>query len=264
MSSGAPPEIKKLRPLGKFQPELFDKMIQGLATDFRWSRALLCSCQLNGETGQPDPTCGTCGFNGFRYVHPRLYAEADTSVDWMKVKAVFADAKLEPNIFHEAGEFIHGDALLTAPGAIDVGYADRWVGIELEMPYSEVLERAAGNTVLVGHGGRTTDQRKTVLRYEPLCINFVGDQTTIWYPGTDFLLKEGTTTEKATLEWLPGQGPATGARYSIHYTCHPIWVVTNATYGIQNLHGPASGLKSKEVLQSLPTTFKVRLDYLAE
>lgn len=225
---------------------------------------MLCSCRLNAQTDQPDPTCSTCAFNGFRYIHPRVYESSGVATDWQLVKAVFADAKLDNNIFHEQGEFLHGDALLTVPGAINVGYFDRWIGVELEMPFSEVLERAAGDTVLVGHGGRTTDQRKQALRYEPKCINFVGDQTTTWYPGTDFTLQEGTTADKATLKWITGRGPTAGDRYSVHYTCHPVWIVTSATYGIQNLHGPAAGLKSKQVLQSLPTTFKIRLDYLAE
>ena len=160
MGTGIPPKIEKLRPLGSFQPALFDKMIQGLATEFRWSRAMLCSCRLNTDTDQPDPTCSTCAFNGFRYVHPRIYADSDVTTDWMAVKAVFADAKLDTNLFHEQGEFLHGDGLLTVPGMIDVGYADRWIGTELEMPFSEVLERGADDVVLVGHGGRTTDQRK--------------------------------------------------------------------------------------------------------
>ena len=64
------------------------------------------------------------------------------------------------------------------------------------------------------------------------------------------------------MEWIAGRGPALGQLYTAHYDVRPVWVVDQGIYRVQNSRGPEAGLKGAAVLQILPTTFKVRLDYL--
>jgi hypothetical protein len=44
----------------------------------------------------------------------------------------------------------------------------------------------------------------------------------------------------------------------------PIWLVDSAVYMQQHARGPAAGLKGAVQNQILPTTFKVKLDFLTE
>lgn len=225
---------------------------------------MLCSCRLNAQTEQPDPTCAICDGSGFRYVNPELYDRPEVARDWVELKGILSSISLDTNIYHEPGEMTHGTAVLTLPGEADAGYRDRFVSMEHEMTYSEVLIRGAGALVDVGHGGRSTSERREVTRYPPIKINFVGDDTTIWYPLLDFNLREAGFDGTVQLEWLTGRGPAAGARYSLHYTCRPTWIVEESMYGVQNAKGPPSSLKGTKVIQSLPKTYRVRLDWLTQ
>lgn len=265
-SRTAPPLTAKPRPVAKFQPQQFEKLFAYHGLRLRWSRCLLCSCRLNAQTGQPDPTCTTCGGNGWRYVNPAFYDEPELDHDYVEIKGVVSSTALDTDIYREMGEFTLGNALLTVPGGLDVGFRDRFVCLDHHITYSEVLVRGAvaDPLVKVGHATRTTEERLRVMRYAPLRINFVGDQTTTWYPIQDFIFREPEHDEVQKLEWLPGKGPAEGDRYAVHYTCNPVWIVDDAVYTAQQALGPQDQLKGAAVIQRLPTTFKVRLDFLTE
>ena len=248
----------------RFNPQQFQSLVDEHGLEFLWSRALTCSCNLNDETDQPDPTCAVCQGDGWRYVHPYPYENPEATDDFAPVKGILSTAAQNPDIYHEGGEFYHGDALLTVDGLTRVGYRDRFISTEHEMAYYEVVERAAtGQIVPVGHVGRTTTARRTALRYAPLAVNFVGDVTNTWLPGTDFLLREGVGDEAVKLEWVTGRGPAAGARYAIHYICRPVWLVEAGMFGIQNWKAPpaASGIIK---VRPLPTPYKLRLDFITD
>lgn len=247
----------------RFNPRQFQVLLDAQGLEFRWSRALRCSCQLNAETDQPDPTCVVCAGDGWRYVHPYPYTHPEDTNDYVKLKGILSTAALNPDIYHEAGEFLHGDALLTVDGETKVGYRDRFVSTQHEMAYYEVLERAGDQQVPVGHVGRSTDDRRTAMRYAPLAVNFVGDESTTWLPEADFFLRDAADGEVVKLEWKAGRGPAVGERYAVHYTCRPCWLVDAGMFGIQNVKAPpaASGIIK---VRSLPTTYKVRLDFITD
>ena len=255
----------KIRPFARFNVTQFAKLFEAMGLRFRWSRAMLCSCRINEQTGQPDPTCATCGGFGMRYVSPRIYDRPEEDLDYVVVKAFLSSASLDTDIFGEAGEMAHGSAQMSVPGEMDVGWRDRFVAIDHEMPFSEVLVRdTALLAVPYGHIGRTTTDRLSAMRYPPVKINFVGDESTTWFPVTDWRYREPVLGEVQQLEWLLGRGPADGARYSVHYTVRPVWVVDAAMYGVMDASGPEAGLTGSSVHQSLPRTFRVRLDWLTE
>ena len=223
------------------------------------------------ESDQYKPDCGLCEGDGWWYVNPeqmndRHLAEAGRS--WVEVQATFGaqgnqlDWKMQEFGWHDSGS-----GLMTMQRHSRVGYMDRFVATEQVMAHTELLERATGtDTVPVGRTGRTTGVQKTAMRYEPLRINFVakesGGSAVVYYEGTHFRVREPTLTEPARLLWLSGQGPSAGDLYTVHYDCHPVWVVVQAPYGIQGLQGPPQTMKGELDAQVLPTTFKVMLDFL--
>lgn len=253
----------KTTPKATFDPEQFAKAIHGLGLEFHWSRAIACPCSLNdSETYQPDPTCARCGGDGWWYVNPYLRDERHSDRDYHLVKAVFAQAALKPDLYQNFGPFTFADALMTVTDDMRVGFRDRFIGIQQEMAWTETVLRGDTALVPIGKSDRTTAIQKTSLRYEPLRIEFVADDSNYYWENVDWKIRRATLSEPTRLEWIAGRGPASGTRYTVHYVCRPVWIVDDATYGIQHSIGPEKGLKGTDTLQNLPTTFKVKLEYL--
>ncbi len=275
---GLPEQELKKRPLARFQPDKFRKLIQGLGPVFRWSRSVNCVCFLNTETDQPDPTCLRCGGDGWQYVNPCENENpgiTEAGKDYENINAVMSNLALDPTIQQPMGGWSFSDGQLTVQQEIRVGFRDRFVAVEHLMAWSEILVRGDVDTVPVGHLQRTSAIQRTAMRYEPVTVNFLaaadgsGGQT-IYLAGTDYTIVEGvedddtSTYEPNRLVWVSGRGPAAGERYTVHYACHPVWIVDDATYSIQAAQGPASGLKGTIATRMLPTTFKVKMDYLTD
>lgn len=253
-------------------PALFRELIQGLGLDFRWSRAVQCPCRLNADTDQPDPTCVRCAGDGWWYVNPDQKVDRHTAGlrDYMDVRCAFSSGGLNPDLYQNFGHFEFGDAVMAVQNEMRVGYRDRFIGMQQEMAWSEVIYRDISRaTVPVGRTGRTRDTQRTAMRYEPVRIDFVGGVAgERWYEGEDWVLSQESLRtpaypgEPRKLEWLPGKGPANGERYTVHYVCRPVWVIDEATYAVQFATGPEAGIKGLPIRQEHPTAFKVRLDFL--
>lgn len=272
-----PTQQIKTTPKASFRRDLFSKLIQGTGLRFRWSRAVLCTCRLNTETSQPDPVCTRCNGDGWMHVNPleaSLPGQTEKR-DWEEVDAVISSMALNPDIAQPPGGWTFGDALLTVQQEIRVSFRDRFVALESVMGWTETLTRLAGNTVPVGLQKRTTAVQAGTCRYEPVAINYVASSDdagvqTLYYPTTDFVLQAAVTDtvtdtyEPAKIVWVDGRGPAVGVQYVVHYDCRPVWVVDDATYAIQGATGPELTLKGANAARTLPTTFKVHLDFLTD
>jgi hypothetical protein len=264
---GKPTPVSKFGTQATFDPFQFSQFLQFHGLVYRWSRALTCPCRLNDQTDQWDPTCNRCAGDGWMYVNPCAAQERHLSRDYSEVKAVFSTVKDAPTVTDVVGEWDHGDATLTVQQEMRVGYRDRFVSTEQEMAWSELIFRGTGDKVPVGRHGFTRDIQRTAMRYEPIRVNYAeaddgAGKRDVYYDGVDFMVRKGFGSDVNQMEWLPGRGPAPGQLYVVHYDIHPVWVVDDSIYRIQNSRGPEAGLKGAAVLQHLPTTFKVRLDYL--
>ena len=261
-----PPQQTGLGSQATFDPRAFSQALQFHGLDYWWSRALDCPCRLNAQTDQWDPTCPRCSGDGWLYINPCAAEERHLSLDYTSVKAVFSTVGIQPTATDEVGEYTRGSATLTVQGEMRVGWRDRFIGVQQEMAWSELLTRGAVALVPVGKHGFTRAIQKTAMRYEPVRVNYVESDDSgtreVYYAGVDFIVKQGFGSDVSQLEWMVGRGPAEGQIYTIHYDVHPVWVVDEGIYNIQNSKGPAAGLKGAPGLQHLPTTFKVRLDYL--
>ena len=261
-----PPKQQKTNPLAAFAPEAFAKLIQGRGLTYFWRRALTCPCRLNTDTDQWDPTCGRCGGDGWMHVNPYASRKASQR-DYVKIKAVFSSVKGDPTVEEVFGSWDNSTATLTVQSEMRVGFRDRFIGVEQELAWTELLFRGAADKVQVGRYGLPVDRQREAMRYEPIRVNYIEDDDgsgnhTIYYKGLDWRVVSSIGTEPRHLLWLPGKGPPEGRLYTIHYDIHPVWVVDDGVFNIQNSVGPEAGLKGSDVLQHLPTTFKVALDFL--
>jgi len=263
-----PPQQLKFGSQATFDPQLFAKFIQFHGLSYRWSRALTCPCRLNDATDQFDPTCDRCGGDGWMYVNPCAASERHVTRDYTSVRLIFSTVTSSQDEAFEGGERAFGEATLTVQSEMRVGYRDRFIGIDQEMAFSELLIRDTSvDSLPVGRSGLSRDAQNTALRYEPVRVNYVesddgsGTQE-IWYEGTHFIVMQRIGDAPRTLKWKTGLGPVDGQLYTIHYDINPVWIVDMDVYAIQNSKGPEAGLKGSAVLQFLPTTFKVRLDFI--
>lgn len=265
---GKPVQETKTSPLASFDPRAFSKLLQGRGLWYRWSRALTCPCLLNSETRQWDPTCTRCGGDGWLYVNPCAAENRHDTNDYIRVRCIFSSVSGQPTVTDPVGAWDNSVATLTVQNEMRVGFRDRFVSEEQEMAWSEQLVRGA-DLVPIGRNGRSTTVQKTAMRYEPIRVNYVEDDDgagnpRVYYQGTDFDFVPPLNSEPAHMKWRTGLGPPDGTLYTIHYDIRPVWVVEEFIFSVQNSKGPASGLKGADVLQILPTTFKVRLDFLTQ
>lgn len=260
------PELK-YGPMGTFDPALFAKMIQADGLTFWWSRAIECPCRMT-DSNQWDVSCAYCGGDGWWYVSPEDVRDRHRSTalqySYVPVECTFAQAGLNPSITETFGGWGFADALMTYQSEMRVAFRDRFIGVDQVMAYGElILSGGPGSVIRVGKSHRSTVDQRKAIRYEPIKVNIVVDQDRVrYYKGEDFRILEATIDEPQRIQWLAGKGPAEDHVVSIHYNCRPVWLVDDATYGIQGLKGPESTLKGVSEPRVLPTTFKVRLDYL--
>jgi len=262
-----PPKVTKTGPLGAFDPKLFSQAIQGLGLRFRWSRAVECPCRMD-NSDQFNPTCANCGGDGWWYITPEFGRDRHDAADFVEVQCAFGQATIRDVIVNTFGEFSFTDALMTMQTEMRVSYRDRFIALEQEMSWAELLRSAGpGTTISVGKIGRTTDAQTRAMRYEPLKVNFLASETVpgspvYYYEGQHYRLLESEGTNPQRIQWLPGQGPVLDTIFTVHYNCRPVWIVDDATYGIQALQGPEISMKGRFAARNLPTTFKVKLDFL--
>lgn len=249
-----------------FDPLQFQTLIDGLGLDFHWRRAIPCPCAVNtNQSYNPDPNCEFCGSDGWRYINPQAREAQHSSNDFSPIRAVFSSVALDPKLNQEFGPWGMGDALLTVPGGADVGFRDQFIGIQQRMPFAETFVSGTSDTVKVGKTRRTSSAQLNAIRYEPVAVNIIVDAAdNRFYQGIHFDVREATQTEPARIVWRTGQRPASGTRLAIHYIARPVWVVDQATYAAQHARGPLGVSRGTLGVQTLPTTFKVALDWLTE
>ena len=249
----------------RFTPDAFSQLINAHGLTYWWSRALVCPCSLNPDTGQWDPACTRC-LDGFLYINPCYNAEQHLTRRYSKIEAIFSSITFDQTR-HEfiASPWTTGVGTMTVDGHFSVGYRDRFVAKDQRTTFSQVLERGIGNPVKVGWIGRNTAAKTQAMRYEPIAVHYVEDEDEVVYlRGTDFTILGAIADEPKRMNWGHGRGPAVGKTFTIVYDCHPVWVVDDATFGVQNSIGPAGGISGADAVQYLPITFRVVLDWLTE
>lgn len=249
----------------KFSMDGFSTGIEAHGLDYQWYRALVCPCTLSAETDGYDPNCERC-VDGWLYVNPNAFIERQSTRKYTIIKAILSSVRLNPKTGeYESSPWTTGRATLTVDGQFPISYHDKFISLDQRTTMSQVLKRLNQSEIPVGWLGRNPEIQIGSMRYEPITVNMAQDEDGVtYYPNVDYTMLDAVNENPVRMAWLAGRGPAVGKRFSVSYDAHPVWVVDDETYAIQNSVGPQSGqgFAGTEGLQYLPTTYIVRLDWI--
>jgi hypothetical protein len=245
-----------------FSPNGFDKTIRDHGLLAYWSRAIHCPCRSNAQTDQADPTCASCGGDGYLYVKPR---EAPALQDHVNAGHVDTDdAKAsqvlvqsitrDPQIFEKLGEWIFGTVRLSTFSWHRFDYRDRFVLKGACMKYQQSIPVPAGGAVVVGPRYAERDLRYPVVELLEAYTNT--DPTT----GPVSVYEQIACDVDGGL--LIDTAIPAGTLVSLTYAFNPILIVMDHVYAVRDspIASPGAGILGREV--ALPRHAMGRLDFL--
>lgn len=203
-----------------FRPNDFDLAIETKGYLLAWTRATSCPCTpVTDQTEHPDPNCSLCGGKGWTYFgHPgtrnwdeigdlddiqRYLIEQDNA---MVIRGIMSSIQNLYNPWDKLGNWMSGSLQVTVRYQNKLAYYDRLIGLDVEIPYSEVIV-ADGSSSLI-------------TRYPTRGVNYLRSVDTVYTADVDYKLDQ-----QGNVTWLPGKEPSADTRLSIHYLCHPTWLV---------------------------------------
>lgn len=239
----------------------FNQMLDGrLGYDLIWSRAMRCPCFSSVQSDQADASCTSCHGSGSLYVHPypENYPEGCdvnghvSSSQGMAIRAIIESIPMQGDFFSKPGDYVTGKVMVTVKGAVRIGYFDRFLMVDAEGQFDQVLVRDAVATVPIGKSATTQ------LRYPIVKVEDVHTLTARYRFRTDF-----TISPAGELVWVTGRGPAVGVRYAIRYSYHPVLIVIDYPRAISGARRWGKHTQSPvDSYESLPISALAALDFL--
>lgn len=233
--------------------------IEAQGVRLAWSRAAVCPCTpLNGQTQQPDITCVLCRGLGQFFFAPPNYSQAEAAGAFDPVqtqlienaaviRGVVARVQLHTTLIDPVGRWVSGVMQVTVRPENRLGYFDRLIAIDSEVPFNE---RISAPTAEADGTGLSS------LRYLATEINLVRSLTTVYRAGADFDLIAGR------LRWYSGRVPAPDTTLSVHYHTHPSWRVVDHPHAVREIgrrgHPAGGGVLSAARTAADPTPLPIQ------
>jgi hypothetical protein len=258
---GLPEGVKDAGQRVDFRPSQFDLLIENKGYRLAWERASVCPCApVSEKTEQPDPNCDLCHGSGWFYFSG-LTAQDDSDIGTlnsvqqaivdvnsaMVIKGVITGIRIEHDPYNKVGNWDSGNLMVTVRHENVLGYYDKLIGLDIEIPFSEILISSEDSPI---EG-----------RYLMTGVNRLRSATQVYIPDVDFTLVDGK------ISWVLGRAPADGTRLSVHYLCHPTWLVIDHPHAVRmtlrkfKTASPSTPLGNPE---ALPVQAMVRYDFLPE
>lgn len=244
-----------------FKFEFFETLLESKGYRMAWWRASICPCTpVNTQADSPDPNCSLCHGIGWLYYGmdtpltdkvgdldeiQQDIVGRDSSNHAAVIRAIQTGIVQRPDSLDRQGRWIYGETTVTVRNENQIGYWDRLINLDAIMVFSELLT--------AGANGALTN------RYLATGMNLLRSKDKIYQADVDFTLSHGRVV------WLPGHAPDEGTRLSLHYLCHPSWVVVDHPHTVR-----ASNKKFKTKYPqtpqgnylSLPLQAHVKLEFL--
>lgn len=215
---GIPEGTKQAGQRVDFKPDQFDLAIETKGYLLAWERASLCPCSpVATQTEQPDPNCELCSGSGWLYFgaptdqdlsdyeFDDIQQQFLDDTDSMVIRGIVTSAQMQPDPVDMITKRIPGMMNVTVRRTNKLGYYDKLTALNAEIVYSEILE-ADGTEFLEA-------------RYLVTGVNHLRSETTVYKADVHYKIYKGK------VHWYPSSIPATGTRLSLHYLCHPTWLV---------------------------------------
>lgn len=217
------------------RPLSFRNMVLQDGSACLWEKAAHCPCTVMvrlvaGDepqaTGESNQDCSEC--KGTKLIYH----------DAQQIQAIVLGASKNPLFYQMYGDHAKGMASITLNPEHMVKSFDRITVLESVMPMTEIVERIEGDKLrlrypiasavlnLGASGSPTTlvatADNGTYIRYADASGVIVGSDALV--EGTDYQVDD-----LGQIEWLTA-GPAIGARLSIDYWCHPVYVCNDTPH----------------------------------
>lgn len=242
-----------------FREDTFNAAIEQKGSRLVWSRGALCPCNsLSMQTKQADPNCELCDGHGWYFFGPKDYVppvEAGELDDLQKVlvakdggaviRGFLTSVGQQEDPVTQLGTWMWGSATVTVRPENRLGYYDRLVHLDSVISHTELVEAGVDGAI------------KT--RFLITGVNLLRTTAVRMTEGTDFLL------EKGVIKWISGHAPAKDTQLSIHYLCHPQWLVIEQPKWIReetNLTRSSKRTSPAGTPVALPIQALIRLEFL--
>jgi hypothetical protein len=250
---------------------LSEKLITAIEANgarLAWSRATICPCQgFNAQTRQPDPTCPKCQGGAVLYFGPKDYAppnEAGT-LDRVQelvlakdgaavIRGVIQRVTQVQDFYDVLGNWVRGTMQVTVRPENKLGYYDRLVNLDSEVPYSELVVQGFDK-----NGNVISSTSALPLRYLATGVNAIFTDAKRFEQNEDFMLEDGK------IKWILGKEPLAGTRLSVHYLTHPTWLVIDHPHVLREIQRRRKVKPRLTPLGNptpLPIQASVRLEFL--
>jgi len=220
---GVPSGVKQNGQRVDFRNKQFDLVIETKGYLLAWTRATICPCK-NDISEQPDPNCTLCKGKGVfyfggsvqdlsAYTFSELQEGIITSSSAMVIRGIITNIANKKENLDKISNWVDGSMRLTVRPENKIGYLDRVVGLDCNIPYTETI--IADGTI------------NLVPRYPIIEINLLRSISTVYVLDTDFEI-----TTEGHIEWLVTP-PVVGTKLSIHYLCYPTWLVIDHPHSVR-------------------------------
>ncbi len=245
-----------------FRSDPFEIAIAAHGYRLGWSRRSECPCALPSmQVDATDPNCPLCDGSGYLYFGPEtpqdLHVEQLTAVQQaamdatnsFMIRGIMTGLSTSESRTDRIGTWVRGGTYVTTVWDNKLGFRDRLIQLDAQMPYSEVVKAPAPPDTLL--------KTRYIISGGVFLCRSIKDQ---YRPQRDFIVDAGR------LRFLEGRAPPAGTRLSMHYLTFPTWLVEDFSHRerTQNLLLQTKSPTSPEGnLQRLPLQARVSLEFLA-
>jgi hypothetical protein len=220
---GVPSGVKQNGQRVDFRNKQFDLAIETKGYLLAWTRATMCPCKTD-ISEQPDPNCTLCKGKGVfyfggssqdlsSYIFSTLQQNIITSSNAMVIRGIITNITNKKENLDKISNWVDGSMRLTVRPENKIGYLDRFVGLDCNIPYTETKISDGTNTIIP--------------RYPIIEINLLRSIDTTYVLDTDFEI-----TTSGSISWLNAP-PATGIKLTLHYLCYPTWLVIDHPHSVR-------------------------------
>src|SRR4030042_1527494 len=217
---GVPPGMKQAGQRVDFRTNHFDLLVETKGYLLAWSRASRCPCTFGIEqSDHSDPNCPLCKGKGWIYFKAsedqdltgyiintlqQFIIENNSAV---VIRGIMTLLENKQDSLDKISNWVDGTARLTVRPENKLGYLDRIVGLDCLIVYNENV-KASGTSIIAS-------------RYPIVEINQIRSFDTVFSLDTDYEIND-----QGQIHWLETP-PIVNTVLSIHYLCHPTWLIVN-------------------------------------
>ena len=209
----------------EFDATHFSALIEQKGYRLAWQRAAECPCvSVNDQTRLWDPNCPLCKAKGWFYFAPTepvlatnvgelTPIQAAIAVNAGVIRGIMTSLRNERQPYNEIGNWQFGDTTTSVRWQNKLGYYDKLTNLDSEVVYAEAV---------------TTDGAAILpTRYRANQVNLVRSVARTYEGEVDFEFVAGQ------IVWNSGKNPGSGLKLTLHYLCHPTWIVVDHPHAIR-------------------------------